>query len=317
MSEPDDRVSATVVYSRDKWRMGWAPWALWLCAAGLAVVLHTSDRTGNGALLAWLYLLLLGLAFAGWAVTTLIDRSRFPVYVTLPAVIVIALLVSMIIGLWGAPGLSGNARGSAWWSNLVNPPPNVFGWMLMYLGAGWVAYAVYRHFHPERPAVVLSSSGVSFHRPWLADLFIPWREIRETGPLSLSDTDAPGSTVKGTAAVVVSNAFYQRVIAPKVRSFAPPQTEFMFRPKADAMQMVLTCPELAVKAEDFLHPLAARLSAFGSAASEPVVLTERPQTTIIYGRWSPGGSWWQVIALALPVAAMIAIALHGSGVWHR
>jgi hypothetical protein len=33
---------------------------------------------------------------------------------------------------------------------LVNPPTNVFGWMLIYLGSGWITYALFRHFYPKR-----------------------------------------------------------------------------------------------------------------------------------------------------------------------
>ena len=92
---------------------------------------------------------MLGLAFAGWAATTLIERSGYPFYLVFPIVLLIAFLITVLIAAFGSVGRY-PAIGRLLWSGLVNPPTNVFGWMLIYLGSGWIAYALFRHFYPKR-----------------------------------------------------------------------------------------------------------------------------------------------------------------------
>lgn len=77
MSPPTADVSASVGYSVDKWQMDRVPWAMWFCVGGLAISLHAESRGVPGAALAFVYLALLALAFAGWASTTLIERSGY------------------------------------------------------------------------------------------------------------------------------------------------------------------------------------------------------------------------------------------------
>lgn len=62
-------VSATVDYSVDKTVMDRIPIALAGVALGLAYLFNTEARGTNAALVAVVYLALVGLAFAGWAVT--------------------------------------------------------------------------------------------------------------------------------------------------------------------------------------------------------------------------------------------------------
>lgn len=129
-------VSVTVESSMDKWLMDRVPWALWFCLAGLAVARHADSHGENGAALAGVYLALLGLAFAGWAVTTLLERSVYPFYVVLPIVFLVTILVIFVIALIAAVGGSGRGSssiGRPWWGRLVNPPTNVFGRMLTHV----------------------------------------------------------------------------------------------------------------------------------------------------------------------------------------
>ena len=68
----------------DKWLIGRVPWALWSCVAGLVVVLRADSSGGNGAVLGFVYLALLGVAFIGFALTPLIQRSGISIIVEFP-----------------------------------------------------------------------------------------------------------------------------------------------------------------------------------------------------------------------------------------
>lgn len=318
-------LTTPVAYTMDKWRLDRAPWAMWVCVAGLAVVLYMG-RGADGAVQALVYLAMLGLAFAGWAATTLIERS-LSFLAALAIGLVIAFVVAVIIVLvTGTAGRSGY-YGMSWWSRLVNPPPHVFGWMLLYLGAGYVAYAIFRHMRPERPIVMLTPAGVSFHRPWLSNVFIPWAEVQAIGPLEVTGPSGFALTNPNAIAVTVTTDFYARHIAPKRSFLAPPGSEWMFQPKGAMIQMVVTSREVPVKPEDYRGPMEARWLAFrdGPVSASPSV----PQVggnvgggdgsvqgpRVVYGRWSFDGSWWQIGMFLAPLIGAAAVVLHANGLW--
>lgn len=261
MGDQRTDVSSLVEYRRDKWLLERVPWAMWFCVGGLAFVLHAGDRRTNGATLAFVYLALLGLAFAGWAAANLIARSTSLVMALILGIAIISFIAVVIVLVVGTVG-SIWPYGRLLWSGMIKPPPHVFGWMLIYLGCGYIVYALFRHHYPERPIVQLSQSGVSFNRPWLRDLFIPWQEIQAVGHLDISRPGGSPATHPNAIVVVVTNDFYVRNIAPKRSFLAPPGSELMFRPKGPTMQVVLTSPELVVAPEDFRAPIEARWRAF-------------------------------------------------------
>ena len=312
MSAPAADVSGTVAYSMDKWLIDRISWALWGCVAGLFVLLHADDgRGGNGAALAFIYLAVLGIAFAGFALATLIGRSDISFILDLAIHILIFIGTAFIIGIvvtlvGGSVGGSTGHYGSLRWSSLIRPPIHVFGWMLIYLGIGWIAFAVYRHFHPARPILMLSPAGVSFHRSWLPDLFIPWQDIHGLGPF-----DSGGRPVINpqVITVLVAMDFYEQHIAPKRRFFAPPGSEYMFRPEGEMMQMVLSSAEVAVALADYRIPIETRWMAFRDRPRSAPSSSDLSATSIVYGRWSVDGSLWQVIRFLAPLVAMVAVAL--------
>jgi hypothetical protein len=298
----------------DKWRLDRAPWAMWFCVAGLAVILHADPRGTNGAAQALVYIALLGLAFAGWAATTLVDRS-LSFLASLAIGLAIILLVAIIIALVaGTASRSGYAGGMSLWTRMVNPPPHVFGWMLLYLGAGYIAYAIFRHMRPGRPILMLTPAGIAFHRPWLSDIFIPWPDVRAVGPLEVVGPSGFVSTNPNAIAVTVTSDFYARHIAPKRSFLAPPGSEWMFQSKGAMMQMVLTSHEVSVAPEDYRAPLEARWHAFRDRpASVPQLGADGPHIT--YGRWSFDGSPWQTIMFVAPLIGLAAVVLHANGLW--
>ncbi len=311
MSEPSADVSATVEYTMDKWRMDRLPWAMWACVAGVAVVLHTESRGGTGAVLAIVYLALLGVAFIGFVLATMIDGADWSLLPDLLIGLLVLLVVSGVIGavslmVGGSIDRSSYAitRDSYFWSSMVDPPPNVFGWMLLYFGVGWIAFSSYRHFYADRAVVSMTSAGIRFHRPWLRGLFIPWQEVRGVGHLVVPGVSGIPFTSPYAAAVTVGQVFFEQHVARKRSFLAPPGSEAMFQPKGEMMQVVLSSADMTVKPEDFLGPAEARWKAFGEGA-EP---SSQSSGTIVYGRWSITGSAWQAIQFLAPLVGM-AVAL--------
>jgi hypothetical protein len=235
----------------------------------------------------------------------------------LPIVLLIAFLVAAIIAAFGSVGGRYPWTGSLWWSRLVDPPPHVFGWMLIYLGIGWIAYGLLRHFYPGRPIVELSPAGLSFHRSWLRDLFIPWQDVQAVGHLETLTPEGPVSTNPHAIAVAVTETFYERHIAPKRSFLSPPGSEHMFRPKGALMQMVVNSADIAVDPEDFRLPIEARWKAFRDQPTSVPQSGGPRGTSVVYGRWSIDGSWWQAIQFLAPLASMAAIVLYTSGILQR
>lgn len=315
MASPTPSPDLSAPYTMDKWLLDRVPWAMWFGVAGLAVILHTNSRGTNGAALALVYLALLGLAFAGWAAATLLERS-LPLLVALVIGFAIAMLVAIIIVLVaGTAGRSPVWRGTLWWSRLVHPPLPVFGWMLLYLGGGYIAYALFRHYRPGRPIVMLSPAGVMFHRSWLRDVFIPWPDIQAVGPLEVLGAAGFVSTNPNAIAVTVTNDFYERSIAPKRSFLAPPGSEYMFRPKGAMMQVVLTSSDVSVKPEEYRSPIEARWKAFRDRPVSVPQVGSVQGPPVTYGRWSFDGSWWQSLMFLAPLAGMAAVVLHANGLW--
>jgi len=261
--------------------------------------------------LAVVYLALLGLAFAGWAATSLIERSGYPFYVILPLGLLIAFLVVCVIAAFGVLG-GYRGPGRLWWSQLVNPPLNVGGWMSIYLGAGWIAFVLLRHYFPARPIIRLSPTGLAFHRSWLPDILVPWQEIKGVGPLQWPSVNGGPVSYAKAIAITVTQNFYEREMAPKRSVLSPPGSERMFVPNGSLMQMVLTCPDLLVTSEDLRAPIEARWKEFRerSLAAVPPTTT----TPVVFGRWSFDRSWWQISMLALPLLAAIAVIAHATGI---
>ncbi len=307
-------ISATVDYSVDKWWMNRLPLGLWFCTGGLAICLHAESDGANDALLAFVYLVLLGLAFAGWAATSLIERSAYPFYVVLPLTFLIAVLVVYVIAQFGKVG-GYRGPGSLWWSNLINPPFRVFGWMLLYLGTSGIAFVLFRHFYPARPVIRLSPAGIAFHRNWLRDLFIPWQDVKGVGPLEWPNPGGGSTIYPHAAAITVTREFYESHIAPKRSILSPPGSERMFVPNGPLMQMVLNSPELVVAPKDIRVPIEARWKEFRERPAAAVA--PNTGTSMVFGRWSMDGSWWQVSMLVLPILVAVAVVVQAAGISPR
>lgn len=308
-ASPVADVSATVDYSTDKWLLDRIPWAMWFVVGGMAFVLNAKGSVLSGALSAFVYLGLLGIAFAGWAITTTADRST-SFWPSLAIGIAIAVAVALIIALVAGVGRTSAIRGTLWWGQLVDPPPHVFGWMLTHLGIAYIAYAVFRHHHPGRPVVRLTPIGVTINRSWLRALLVPWQNIRRVGYLDAPRPGEPSYRNTNAAVIEVSRAYYDEHVAPKRRLLAPPGSEAMFQPGNDGVQIVLSSTDVDVAVEDYLAPLEARWTAYRHGPSAPPGGQGPP---VVHGRWSRDGSSWQLFRFTAPVAGLAAVILHSLG----
>lgn len=307
--EPSRDVAVNVEYGQGRWLVDQVPWALWSCLAGLVVVIHAGGLDRKAAALGIVYLALLALAFVGWiAANAIEDRSSLSFAVALPVGILIFALVAGIITVVAGRTGDLHGHGGARWGSLVDPPLPVFGWMLIQGGVGWIAYAILRHLRPGRPIVVLSPLGIALHRPWLRNVTIAWPDVLGVGPVQIENS-AGGRphTNPNVIAVTVAGDFHERSILPKLSRLAPPHFEFMFRPKGEAMQVVLSSPDLVVAPKDLLAPMEARWQAFRHGPA-----SVSAGTTVTYGRWSWDIQAWRVILCLAALAGMVAILLHAA-----
>lgn len=316
MSDPSADVSSPVEYRRNKPVFDRVPWAMWSCVGGFAAVLHTGGANGASRALVGLAILRLGVAVV--AATLLVIRWGSRINSNINGVTVVVVFLAAGIGVIGLVV-----------SPLIDRQLNVVGWMAIYLGCGYIAYALLRHFYPERPVIQLSQSGISFNRPWLR-LFVPWQDVQEVGRLDNSQLGGwmpPDPIVEWVTnrffrrspdanVVVVTKTFYDRDIAPKRRFLAPLGSRLMFQPKGAMMQVVLSSPELVVAPEDFHASIEARWRSFRDRPPASGLQAGAVSgKAIVFGTWSFDGSWRQAIPFLAPLAAAAGVILHASGFW--
>lgn len=255
-------------------------------------------------------LALLGLALAGYALTSLIGRSGLPLLLELLIGVLVLIIVSGVIGVvsvlvGGSSGSSSDvgAMRSLYWSHLVNPSLNVFGWMLLYLGFGWIAFQLTgtsARIGRSSPCLP-RASGFTGHGSRVSSF--PGRRCAGSAITSFPASRGCRTsvhTLRPSRSVGISMSSTSPRSAASSRR---PGAEAMFQPKGEMMQVVLNSADLAVKPEDFLGPAEARWKAFRDGAGSP----SQPGHTIVYGRWSIDGS----LVAGRPVSC--AAHRHGRG----
>lgn len=302
-------VFQTVKYSRDKWTMDRVPWALLGILVGLAMITFMDPRPPGPRTLLYLGLMVALALVAGlisYVIERLFDRaSPFIAWGLLIAVFII------LLSTFGPPSKSPPR----------DMPPGAPGWIGVFIGIGWIAFALYRHAVPAKPQLMLSPAGISCHLPFLKKALIPWHEVLDVGPLDLTGPHGPPNRFPDITAVVISNAFYEQHILPK-RRFAPGRGwENMFRPKGALMQMALPpCTWFKINPRDIREPVEARWKAFRDrrerATSVPMTKAEPPRGPAqAYGTWSPRLTPWQAVQFILPLIGILAVLAHAVGVW--
>ena len=99
--------------------------------------------------------------------------------------------------------------------SLVYPTPETIipGWLCLSIGAGWLAYALFRQFKTEKPLLVLSPDGILYRN--VSDNLIPWQEILNITTTELTDrSGAVKQTFKNITVIWVSRRFHETAVLP-------------------------------------------------------------------------------------------------------
>jgi len=308
-----------VEYRRDRWNMARVPLALLFCLAGLFFVVYVDPRPPGFAILKGFTLLLVAAAVVALAVFAF--GRKFEGRVAAAGFVATALgILALAVLIWSVPGdFFPPRRGS-------KLPPNLFGWSLIVGGLVYVTWALYRHFKPARPMLLLSPAGIAFHADWLNDLLIPWHEVRGVAAYEMTPASGIPYCYQDITAVLVSKEFYEAQILPRRGFLMGPTGSFLvwllqspqshtfagwdqvFSPTGSSMQMVLHYMLFAIPPEQVRKPVEARWQAFRNErpsslpGARPI-----PQAREIYGAWSIHGSLWQTIKFLVPLIAIVAI----------
>ncbi|MDR2880483.1 MAG: hypothetical protein LBV29_01085, partial [Azoarcus sp.] len=182
----DNNVFQTVEYSRDQWRMKKVPQALLFFLVGMAFVIYVDPQPlRSGILIAFVVMVAITFVYGlGAILLELIFEGRTTAIRVLATAIAIVFLVAIY---WNRPG------------DLLSPRypmgPNVetyvLGWMMIIGAGGWITFALYRHFKPPRPILMLSPAGVSYHVSGLKDLLIPWEHVQGVDGLEIRGDAGP------------------------------------------------------------------------------------------------------------------------------
>lgn len=204
------------------------------------------------------------------------------------------------------------------------------GWILIAAGAGWVMFVLHRRIHPGKPLAVLSQRGLAMRLGQLKDILIPWREISDVSAVSFKAWDPASrlpfrSTYRDITAVTVSKGYYDQQILIPSRTRRGPVWDLLFRPKGDAIQVLLHHDELSVPAAELRHAVDTRWRAFtGRPELEPLRAESRPAAGGLYGGGGGGAAvaaggmvWtpWQVIKFAVPLALVALVLANAMQVW--
>ena len=101
--------------------------------------------------------------------------------------------------------------------------------VLLVVGPGIIAVALFRRANRGKPIFVLSPLGIHYRMPWVKDVLIPWREIRGVDTLDIGDVTV----------ILVPTPFYNARIFVDSYFLRGPGWESNFIPKGDLVQVVL------------------------------------------------------------------------------
>ncbi|MBR1211900.1 hypothetical protein [Bradyrhizobium sp. JYMT SZCCT0180] len=323
-------ISRIVEYSRDRWAMARMPLALLFCLTGLAFVVYVEPRPPGAGVPTVFGLLMAAaavVALAIYAFERMFEGRTMATRLLAAALVVLAVMVLV----WNVPA---DFFHPGLWTKL---PTNLFGWMLIAGGIGWITHALYRHLRPARPVLMLSPAGIAFHATWLRDLFIPWHEVRGVEALETMPASGIPYRYQDLTVVVISQEFYEAHILPKRGFMMGPGRELaewlvdryhhggwdqVFwpkespkeSPKGSSMQMVLHHELFSIPPKQVREPVEARWKAFrNERPSSLPVARPIPGSREIYGAWSIDGSLWQAITFLVPLIGIIAILVDSTG----
>jgi hypothetical protein len=146
------------------------------------------------------------------------------------------------------------------------PMQAIVGWGLVAGGVAWAAYEFSKTTQPPKPLLVLSPEGIGMRIEGARQFLIPWSEVR--GVESIDVTGYRGARFRNVTAVLVTRAFYERVIHVDSFILRGPGWGSIFIPRGDDMMLVaLHDSVLPVTAAELRTAVEARWRAFGPAPS--------------------------------------------------
>jgi hypothetical protein len=142
---------------------------------------------------------------------------------------------------------------------------NYVAWGLIVFGVGFAGWEFSKTTGKQKPLLVLSPEGLYVHIEGAKEFTIPWSEVRGVDAITIEGFR--GAVFDNVTVVLVSQAFYDRVI--HVDSFfrRGPGWDQYFIPRDGMVQVALHHAFLPVKAEDLLAAVEARYRAFGQPAA--------------------------------------------------
>ena len=148
-------LSRIVEYRRDRWNMARVPLALLFCLTGLFFVVYVDPRPPGLGILKGFALLMVAAAIVALAVFAF--ERKFEGRVVAAGLLATVLgILALAVLCWIAPAdFFPTRRGS-------KLPANWFGWSLITGSLVYVTWALYRHFMPARPMLLLSPAGIAF-----------------------------------------------------------------------------------------------------------------------------------------------------------
>jgi hypothetical protein len=215
--------------------------------------------------------------------------------------------------------------------------------VLLVVGPGIIALALFKRANRGKPIFVLSPLGIHYRIPWVKEFLIPWREIRGVDTIDITSSNwslrNPGTmTFSDVTVILVPRPFYNARIFVDSYFLRGPGWESNFIPKGDLVQVVLHHELVSVEPRALHEAVEARWHAFRnqpSAAALPVAGEGSPKAANVPAGWrratvrsgAPPGpgvamgdnpkamSTWRAVQV---IAALIGIALvltHLLGLW--
>lgn len=137
----------------------------------------------------------------------------------------------------------------------------VVGIALLVFGVGYAGWEFSKTTVKQKPLLVLSPQGLDIRIEGATEFTIPWTEVHGVDAITIEGLR--GATFDNVPVVLVTQAFYDRVI--HVESFIRrgPGWDQYFIPRDGLMQVALHPTILPVTSADLLAALEARYRAFG------------------------------------------------------
>jgi hypothetical protein len=214
--------------------------------------------------------------------------------------------------------------------------------ILLTVGPGIIALALFRRANRGKPIFVLSPMGVHYRIPWVKELLIPWREIRGVDTLDIAGSSwsrNPG-TFSDVTVILVPKPFYDARIFIDSLLLRGPGWECNFIPKGDLVQVALHHELVSVEPRALREAVEARWQAFRNqppAAASVTMGEGKPKTTSVpagLGKWKkairrsaapPPGiamgdnpktfSAWDTVLIVLALIGIAIVASNLLGLW--